>query len=103
MIDFWTYCCINCIHTLPELAKMEQKYEKNHAVVFIGCHSAKFENEKETEAVRNAVIRYGVEHPVINDQFMQVWHEMMIKCWPTLVLLGPDGFPLLQASGEGHR
>ena len=82
---------------------MEQKYEREGAIVFLGCHSAKFENEKDTVAVRNAVIRYGVRHPVINDQFMAVWQECMVKCWPTLLLLGPDGFPILQASGEGHR
>ena len=50
LIDFWTLCCINCIHTLPDLAKLEKKYARE--LVVIGVHSPKFENEKETESIR---------------------------------------------------
>lgn len=30
----------------------------------VGVHSAKFDNEKDLEAIRNAVLRYGITHPV---------------------------------------
>src|SRR5690606_8311258 len=55
LLDFWTYCCINCIHVLPDLKYLEQKYADQ--LVVIGVHSAKFENEKESENIRHAILR----------------------------------------------
>src|SRR5205809_1047718 len=63
LLDFWTLCCINCIHTLPDLAKLEQKYADQ--LVVIGVHSAKFDNEKNTESIRKAILRYEISHPVV--------------------------------------
>ena len=65
ILDFWTYCCINCLHVLPELKFLEQKYPDSLTV--IGVHSAKYENEKEVENIRQAILRYEVEHPVLVD------------------------------------
>ncbi|HKG23650.1 MAG TPA: thioredoxin-like domain-containing protein, partial [Blastocatellia bacterium] len=62
LLDFWTYCCINCMHIIPDLKKLEQKYAKE--LVVIGVHSAKFPGERETENIRQAVLRYEIEHPV---------------------------------------
>lgn len=45
VLDFWTYCCINCVHVLPELAALERKYA-GQPVCVVGVHSAKFDNEK---------------------------------------------------------
>ena len=56
LVDFWTYCCINCMHVLPDLKYLEHKYPNE--LVVIGCHSAKFDNEKDTEAIRRAIVRY---------------------------------------------
>ncbi|HEV3115470.1 MAG TPA: thioredoxin-like domain-containing protein, partial [Gemmataceae bacterium] len=50
LLDFWTLCCINCIHTLPDLAKLEKKYANQ--LVVVGVHSAKFDNEKNSESIR---------------------------------------------------
>ncbi len=44
LLDFWTLCCINCIHVMPDLAKLEAKYPG--VLVVIGVHTPKFENEK---------------------------------------------------------
>lgn len=66
-VDFWTYCCINCLHVLPDMDFLERKYAEEKSVVFLGCHSAKFLNEKESSKVRDAVIKYEIKHPVIND------------------------------------
>jgi DNA-binding beta-propeller fold protein YncE len=101
LIDFWTYCCINCIHVLPDLKYLEQKYPDE--LVVIGCHSAKFDNEKDTEAIRRAIVRYEIEHPVINDAEMVVWRKMGAKSWPTLVLIDPEGNYCGYISGEGNR
>ncbi len=100
ILDFWTLCCINCIHTLPDLARLEKKYAKE--LVVIGVHSAKFENEKSTDSIRKAVLRYEVHHPVVNDASMRIWQRYGVSSWPTLVLIDPEGNLVGYASGEGN-
>ncbi|XP_057778824.1 protein SUPPRESSOR OF QUENCHING 1, chloroplastic isoform X2 [Salvia miltiorrhiza] len=102
ILDFWTYCCINCMHVLPDLEFLERKY-KDAPFVVVGVHSAKFDNEKDLEAIRNAVLRYGITHPVVNDGDMYLWRELGINSWPTFALVGPNGKLLAQVSGEGRR
>jgi DNA-binding beta-propeller fold protein YncE len=99
LLDFWTLCCINCIHTLPDLAKLEKKYANE--LVVIGVHSAKFENEKETESIRKAILRYEITHPVVNDANMKIWEKYDVHSWPTLVLIDPEGNLYRRGSGEG--
>lgn len=101
LLDFWTYCCINCMHILPDLKFLEHKYPKE--LVVIGVHSAKFDNEKETENIRRAILRYEIEHPVVNDAEMKVWRGFGVRAWPTLVLVDPEGYYCGYVSGEGNR
>lgn len=98
LLDFWTYCCINCMHVLPELKKLERRFERE--LVVIGVHSAKFPAERETENIRQAILRYGIEHPVVNDREMLVWRLYGARAWPTLVLIDPRGKIVGQVSGE---
>ncbi|KAE8010352.1 hypothetical protein FH972_006727 [Carpinus fangiana] len=102
LLDFWTYCCINCMHVLPDLEFLEKKY-KDMPFTVVGVHSAKFDNEKDLEAIRNAVLRYGITHPVVNDGDMYLWRELGVNSWPTFAIVGPNGKLLAQISGEGHR
>jgi DNA-binding beta-propeller fold protein YncE len=99
ILDFWTFCCINCIHTLPDLAKLEKQYPNQ--VVVIGVHSAKFENEKNSESIRKAILRYEITHPVVNDANMAIWNTYGVRSWPTLFLIDPEGFVVGNGSGEG--
>jgi thiol-disulfide isomerase/thioredoxin len=101
ILDFWTYCCINCLHILPDLKYLENKYKDSLTV--IGVHSGKFDNEKEAENIRQAVLRYDIEHPVLVDSNFQVWDHYAVRAWPTLVLIDPEGYIVGQVSGEGHR
>jgi DNA-binding beta-propeller fold protein YncE len=100
LLDFWTYGCINCMHIIPDLRRLEEKYAKG--LVVIGVHSAKFENEKETENIRRIILRYGIEHPVVNDADFRIWHAYAVNAWPTLVVIDPDGYVVGQAAGEGN-
>ncbi|KAA8536730.1 hypothetical protein F0562_029208 [Nyssa sinensis] len=102
LLDFWTYCCINCMHVLPDLEFLEKKY-KDMPFTVVGVHSAKFDNEKDLEAIRSAVLRYGITHPVVNDGDMYLWRELGINSWPTFAIVGPNGKLLAQISGEGRR
>src|SRR5207253_480031 len=99
LVDFWTFCCINCIHTLPELAKLEKKYANQ--LVVIGVHSAKFENERNSESIRKAILRYEIKHPVVNDANMKIWATYDVSSWPTLWLIDPEGYLVGRGSGEG--
>lgn len=103
VLDFFTYCCINCMHILPDLHALEAKHSIEEGVVVIGVHSAKFENEKVSSNILNAVLRYGISHPVVNDSDAFLWNVMEIACWPTLVIVGPNGEHLLSLVGEGHK
>lgn len=100
LLDFWTYGCINCMHVLPDLKKLERKY--TNELVIIGVHSAKFANESDAQNIKNVVMRYNIEHPVIVDQDMKIWDSFGVNSWPTFVLIAPDGRVVGSAAGEGQ-
>src|SRR5437016_4112035 len=100
LLDFWTLCCINCIHVMPDLAKLEAKYPG--VLVVIGVHTPKFPNEKKTESIRKAVLKYQVKHPVVNDADMAIWKAYDVSAWPSLVMIDPDGNYYGFVSGEGN-
>lgn len=100
LLDFWTYCCINCMHVIPDLKKLEAKYPNQ--LVVIGVHSAKFPNEGESDNIRQAILRYEIEHPVVNDREFRIWRRYGVRAWPTLVLIDPEGYVVGGISGEGH-
>ena len=100
LLDFWTFCCINCMHVLPDLKVLERKYPRE--LVVIGVHSAKFTNEKDAGQIRQAILRYEIEHPVVNDHAFGVWRSYGVRAWPTLAVVAPDGHLYAATSGEGH-
>lgn len=102
ILDFWCYCCINCIHVLPDLEYLEKKYA-GKAFAVVGVHSAKFTSEKDTQNIREAVRRYEIKHPVVNDGDFKVWRSFGASSWPTFAVVTPDGRLLGMLSGEGHR
>lgn len=100
ILDFWTYGCINCIHVLDDLKRLEKKYRNKLAV--IGVHSPKFDNEKNIESLRNIVVRYEIEHPVISDVDFTIGRFYGMRAWPTQVVIDPAGETLGKVTGEGH-
>ncbi|MEO8493678.1 MAG: thioredoxin-like domain-containing protein [Planctomycetota bacterium] len=98
ILDFWTYCCINCIHILPELKKLEKAYPNE--LVVIGVHSAKFDAEKKTKNIEEAILRYEIQHPVINDAEHQVWDMFGVQSWPTVLMIDPEGNAVWGTGGE---
>jgi len=99
LLDFWTYGCINCMHNFPGLKQLEAEYANE--LVVIGVHSAKFQNEGDTDNIRQIILRYDLEHPVINDNEFEVWNIWGVRAWPTLVLIDPQGNVVGGHSGEG--
>ncbi|MEU2184642.1 NHL domain-containing thioredoxin family protein [Streptomyces thermolilacinus] len=100
ILDFWTFCCINCLHVLDELRELEEKHRDT--LVIIGVHSPKFVHEADHQAVVDAVERYGVEHPVLDDPKLATWKQYAVRAWPTLVVIDPEGYVVAQHAGEGH-
>lgn len=98
LFDFWTYCCINCMHILPELKKLEKQYPNE--LVVIGVHSAKFETEKLSDNIREAILRYEIVHPVINDADHKLWDGFGVSSWPTILMIDPEGKAVWGRSGE---
>ncbi len=86
------------MHVFPQLRKLEEKYADELAVV--GVHSAKFNAEKATDNVRRAILRYEIDHPVINDSDFMVWRQYAVRAWPTLMFIGPDGKVVGKHEGE---
>jgi thiol-disulfide isomerase/thioredoxin len=99
VLDFWTYCCVNCMHVLPILRDLEERHAGDPLVV-IGVHSAKFDAEKDAAHIQAAMGRYGVAHPVAVDEDMEVWSRYAVRSWPTLVVVRPDGTLAAVAPGE---
>lgn len=98
IFDFWTYGCINCIHMIPVLEQIEEKYADE--VVVIGIHSAKFVNEGQTNNLRQIVQRYNLKHPVINDNQFIVWQTYGAQAWPTIAIVDPRGYVVVREAGE---
>ncbi|MCE9551836.1 MAG: redoxin domain-containing protein [Planctomycetes bacterium] len=98
ILDFWTYCCINCLQLLPELKKLEHKYPRE--LVVIGVHSAKFDGEQQTQNIAEAVQRYEIEHPVVNDAKHEIWDRFGVTAWPTMMIIDPEGYLVATHSGE---
>ncbi len=100
ILDFWTFCCVNCLHVLDELRPLEEKYRD--VLVVIGVHSPKFLHEADHDAVLAAVDRYEVHHPVLDDPTLSTWQSYAVRAWPTLAVIDPEGYVVAQHSGEGH-
>ena len=99
LLDFWSFCCINCLHVLDELRPLEEEFSAE--LVAVGVHSPKFAHEADPDALAAAVERYEVEHPVLDDPELTTWQNYAVKAWPTLVVVDPEGYVVHVAAGEG--
>ena len=97
ILDFWTYCCINCLHVIPLLKELEEEYKQ---LLVIGVHSAKFPNEKLKKNVDYAVRKHLLKHPIVCDNELDLWTSLEINCWPTLMVLNPFGEIIAEFQGE---
>ncbi|GBM78153.1 NHL repeat-containing protein 2 [Araneus ventricosus] len=100
VLDFFTYCCINCEHALAFIQQVEDEFRENSELVVIGVHSPKFLNEKDLDSVKNAVLRNKIKHPVINDPENHLWNKLGVYCWPTVLITSPSHQILFSLVGE---
>jgi thiol-disulfide isomerase/thioredoxin len=100
LLDFWTYACVNCVQTFPEIKKLEEQFGSK--LLVIGVHSGKFSNEKNSAQIRNAILKYDISHPVVNDPDFKIWQNFNVDSWPTFILLNPHGRVVETYVGENE-
>ena len=100
LIDFWTYTCINCIRTLPYLTSWDEKY-RDEGLVIIGVHTPEFEFEKKYENVQDAIEKYNIKYPVVQDNNYATWTAFRNSYWPRKYLIDTDGYIRYDHIGEG--
>ncbi|MBW4473749.1 MAG: redoxin domain-containing protein [Stenomitos rutilans HA7619-LM2] len=101
LLDFWTYGCINCLHVISDLQYLEHKYA-NHLTI-ISIHTAKFDHEQNPKSIQQAILRYGITHPVVIDRDRALWDQYAVRAYPTFVLIDPQGYIVATLAGEGRR
>ena len=100
LIDFWTYTCINCIRTLPYLKQWHDKYA-DRGLVIVGIHTPEFDFEKSLDNVKEAVERFEIEYPVVQDNNYWNWNAFNNRYWPAKYLIDTDGYIRYSHFGEG--
>ena len=85
------------MHALAQLREIEEAFPE---IVIISIHSPKFSAEQFTQSVRDAVLRYGITHPVVNDKNMNLWQQYAVRAWPTLMFIDPQGRVIGRHEGE---
>lgn len=100
LVDFWTYGCINCFHTLPHVNDWDQRY-RGKGLAIIGVHTPEFPNEHVTASVKDAIERYGIHFPVAQDNEYATWNAYGNQYWPAFYLIDKKGHVVYTHVGEG--
>ncbi len=98
LLEFWTYSCVSCIQSLPEIKELQEQF--GNKLTVIGVHSASFSDEREEASVKKAILKYDITYPVVNDPDLKIWNAFKTKSWPTYVLINPRGNKVKTYSGE---
>jgi cytochrome c biogenesis protein CcdA/thiol-disulfide isomerase/thioredoxin len=101
LVDFWTYSCINCIHTVPHVRGWAEKY-KDKGLVVIGVHTPEYAYEKKIGNVRKAVSDFGLPYPVAIDNDYRIWRAFENSYWPAHYLIDAKGQIRYHHFGEGR-
>ncbi len=100
LVDFWTYTCINCIHTLPYVKAWYDKY-KDQGLVVVGVHTPEYPFERSTANVKDALKRFEIRYPVAQDNRYATWEAYNNQFWPAFYLIDKGGRIVYTHFGEG--
>jgi cytochrome c biogenesis protein CcdA/thiol-disulfide isomerase/thioredoxin len=101
LVDFWTYSCINCLRTLPQLEAWDKHYRKD-GLVIVGVHTPEFAFEHVSSNVEGAIKRLGVRYPVVQDNDYAIWGAYANQYWPAEYLVDRSGHVRHAHFGEGE-
>jgi len=102
LVEFWTFACVNCLHTVPHIERWHRRYQSQGLVV-IGVHTPEFAFEREPAQVRAAVSRLGISYPVALDNDYATWRAWRNEAWPALYLIDTQGRIVWRHVGEGDE
>ena len=80
------------------MRKLEHEFPD--VLVVVGVHAGKYHAERVTANIWQAVQRFEMEHPVVNDRFFRIWRSYAVSAWPTIVLVDPEGRVVVTRPGE---
>lgn len=101
ILEMWTFGCINCQNVMPSLKEWHAKY-KDQGLVIIGNHFPEFSYEADLANLKDAIVRYGIEYPVAQDNDGATWKTYKNHYWPTLYLIDKQGHIRYVHIGEGR-
>jgi thiol-disulfide isomerase/thioredoxin len=101
LVDFWTYGCINCVNTLPQVTRLYQAY-RDKGLVVVGVHTPEFPFEKVTGNVQTALKRHGITYPVAQDNEYATWKAYRNEYWPAQYIVDQSGRIVFEHAGEGQ-
>jgi thiol-disulfide isomerase/thioredoxin len=99
LLEFWTFECINCQHTLPAMKDFYTKYHDN-GLVIIGDHFPEFASERDVDNVRAAVKENGIQYAVAIDNDGATWNAYQQRYWPVIYLIDKQGQIRYKVIGE---
>jgi thiol-disulfide isomerase/thioredoxin len=100
LVDFWTYSCINCIHTIPYVKEWDRKY-RDQGLVVVGVHTPEYPFERDAKNVADAIKRFDIRYPVAQDNRYDTWRAYGNEYWPALYLIDANGKVVYTRYGEG--
>lgn len=100
LVEFWTFDCINCQHTIPYIRALYVKYRAEGLVV-IGVHSPELPFEHDLGNVKQAIHDQDIPYPVAIDNDMRIWKAFSVRAWPTWYVLDQQGQIRFSHVGEG--
>jgi len=100
LVDFWTFDCINCVHTLPYVKQWDARY-RDKGLVVVGVHTPEYSFERDTANLKKAIKQYGITYPVAQDNGYATWNAYGNQYWPALYLIDQNGKLVYSHFGEG--
>jgi thiol-disulfide isomerase/thioredoxin len=101
LVDFWTYGCINCVNTLPQVTALYAKY-RDRGLVVVGIHTPEFPFEHSAGNVEAALRRHGITYPVGQDNESRTWDAYHNQYWPSQYIVDQHGRIVFHHDGEGQ-
>jgi thiol-disulfide isomerase/thioredoxin len=100
LVDFWTYTCINCVRTLPQLRAWNERY-RGRGLTIVGVHTPEFAFEHDAGNVADAIAQNRITYPVAQDNEYGTWNAYGNQFWPASYLIDARGKVRYTHFGEG--
>lgn len=101
LVEFWTFDCINCLRSAAWVKKVAGD-KADRGLVVIGVHTPELPQERNVANVRKAVVKLGIQYPVMIDGDFSYWNAMGNRYWPAFYVIDAAGKLRSTAIGEMH-